>query len=77
MEVITVRDGFVGLAWDRGEPILLPPGMHQWDSPTMKFDKVLDRRTNFQAGPFTFCTIVKGDVGVSGWGSTSGTSSCF
>ena len=65
MEVITVRDGFVGLAWDRGEPILLPPGMHQWDSPTMKFDKVLDRRTNFQAGPFTFCTIVKGDVGVS------------
>ena len=65
MEVVTVKDGFVGLAWDRGEPILLPPGMHQWDSPTMKFDKMLDRRQNFQAGPYTFCTIKKGDVGVS------------
>ena len=65
MEVVTVKDGFIGLAWDRGQPILLPPGMHQWDSPTMKFDKVFDRRTNFQAGPFTFCTIQKGDVGVS------------
>ena len=65
MEVVTVKDGYVGLAWDRGQPILLPPGMHQWDSPTMKFEKVFDRRTNFQAGPFTFCTIQKGDVGVS------------
>ena len=64
-QVITVKDGFVGLAWDRGEPVLLPPGMHQWDSPTLKFEKTFDRRSNFQAGPFTFCTVQKGDVGVS------------
>jgi len=64
-EIITVKDGFIGLAWDRGEPVLLPPGMHQWDSDTLKFEKVFDRRTNFQAGPFTFCTVQKGDVGVS------------
>lgn len=64
-EIITVKDGFVGLAWDRGEPVLLPPGMHQWDSSTLKFEKVFDRRKNFSAGPFTFCTVQKGDVGVS------------
>jgi len=64
-QIITVKDGFVGLAWDRGEPVLLPPGMHQWDSDTLKFEKVFDRRKNFQAGPFTFSTVQKGDVGVS------------
>eukprot|EP01045_Picozoa_sp_COSAG04_P013269 COSAG04_NODE_932_length_9350_cov_665.689007_9_plen_182_part_00 len=25
VEVVTVKDGFAGLAWDRGEPVLLPP----------------------------------------------------
>merc|ERR1712072_1573638 len=39
--------------------------MHQWDSVTLKFEKVFDRRKNFQAGPFTFSTVQKGDVGVS------------
>jgi regulator of protease activity HflC (stomatin/prohibitin superfamily) len=65
-EIITVKDGFVGLAWDRGEPVLLPPGMHQWDSSTLKFEKTFDRKNaKLEIGPFTFCTIQKGDVGVS------------
>ena len=34
--IITVTQGFVGLAMDRGQPILLPPGLHQWDSPTIE-----------------------------------------
>ena len=27
-----VPQGFVGLAFDRGQPILLAPGLHQWNS---------------------------------------------
>ena len=23
-------------AMDRGQPVLLPPGLHQWDSPTIE-----------------------------------------
>ena len=29
LTLVTIKDGWIGLAWDRGVPILLPPGMHQ------------------------------------------------
>ena len=37
--IVVVPQGFVGLATDMGQPVLLPPGMHQWKSDTMKFEK--------------------------------------
>lgn len=38
--IVTVPDGSVGIAQDRGQYVLLGPGMHQWDSPTFKWDKL-------------------------------------
>ena len=29
--------GYIGLAEDMGQPVLLPPGMHQWNSSTLSF----------------------------------------
>merc|ERR1711939_770703 len=30
--IVVVPQGFVGMATDMGQPVLLPPGMHQWKS---------------------------------------------
>jgi hypothetical protein len=33
--IVTVPQGSIGFATDRGQPVLLPPGMHQWSSNTL------------------------------------------
>ena len=33
--IVIVEQGYIGLAMDNGQPILLPPGLHQWKSDTM------------------------------------------
>lgn len=56
--IITVPQGFVGLATDQGHPLLLPPGLHQWDSTTILFDKLVDLSTNvIPLGPYTLVTV--------------------
>lgn len=45
--ITTVPQGFVGYAEDNGEPVLLPPGMHQWQSPTRKSDAFSSLRNPF------------------------------
>jgi regulator of protease activity HflC (stomatin/prohibitin superfamily) len=56
--IITVPQGFVGLATDQGHPMLLPPGLHQWDSGTINFDKLVDLSTNvISLGPYTLVTV--------------------
>ena len=40
--IVVVPQGFIGLAEDMGQPVLLPPGMHQWRSATMHFDRCVD-----------------------------------
>lgn len=68
--IITVTQGFVGLAMDRGQPILLPPGLHQWDSPTIerldvkerlwapRFQQLIDLASSIiRLGPYTLITV--------------------
>ena len=38
--IITVAQGFIGYCNDRGQPVLLPPGIHQWKSPTLTFETI-------------------------------------
>lgn len=53
--VITVKEGYIGLAFDRGTPRLLGPGMHQWDSPTVTWVDTFDMGQKVvHIGPFTF-----------------------
>jgi len=59
--IVVVPQGFVGLAMDMGQPVLLPPGMHQWKSATMKFEANIDlNQPVIQMGPYTLLTVDKG-----------------
>lgn len=59
--IVVVPQGFVGLARDIGEPILLPPGLHQWRSETMLFERCVDLSTPVvQLGPYTLLTVDQG-----------------
>jgi len=59
--IVVVPQGFVGLAEDMGQPVLLPPGMHQWKSSTMKFEKSIDlNQAVIKLGPYTLLTVDKG-----------------
>jgi regulator of protease activity HflC (stomatin/prohibitin superfamily) len=64
--IVTVTQGFVGYAMDRGQPILLPPGMHQWDSPTIEFQELIDLSSSIiRLGPFTLITVDEGYAAVT------------
>jgi len=64
--ILTVEQGFVGLALDRGQPVLLPPGLHQWDSTTLKFESMIDLSTPIiRVGPYTIVTVDEGYAGVT------------
>lgn len=66
INIVTVREGFVGLVLDRGTPILLPPGMHQWDSETKVFVDVFDlSKPVIRLGPYTLLIVHDGTVGVT------------
>lgn len=59
--IVVVPQGFIGLAEDMGQPVLLPPGMHQWRSATMHFDRCVDLTMPvIQLGPYTLLTVDKG-----------------
>jgi len=59
--IVVVPQGFVGLAYDMGQPVLLPPGLHQWESGTMKFVKAIDlNQPIIDLGPYTLLTVDKG-----------------
>eukprot|EP00931_Biecheleriopsis_adriatica_P090364 TRINITY_DN64363_c0_g1_i1.p1 TRINITY_DN64363_c0_g1~~TRINITY_DN64363_c0_g1_i1.p1 ORF type:complete len:541 (-),score=124.99 TRINITY_DN64363_c0_g1_i1:60-1637(-) len=64
--IVTVTQGFVGLAMDRGQPVLLPPGLHQWDSPTIEFVELIDLASSIiRLGPYTLITVDEGYAAVT------------
>lgn len=64
--IVTVTQGFVGLAMDRGQPILLPPGLHQWESPTIQFHELIDLASSIiRLGPYTLITVDEGYAAVT------------
>jgi len=64
--ILTVTQGFVGLAMDRGQPVLLPPGLHQWDSPTIEFKELIDLASSvIRLGPYTLITVDEGYAAVT------------
>lgn len=61
LTLCVVDQGHVGFATDQGQPILLPPGLHQWRSPTMTFEKSFDLNNNvIHLGPYTLVTVDSG-----------------
>jgi len=59
--IVTVEEGFIGYCTDRGQPVLLPPGMHQWQSSTLKFERLIDLNDPvIKIGPYTLLTVEEG-----------------
>merc|ERR1719159_1817340 len=64
--IVTVPQGFVGLATDRGQPILLAPGLHQWRSDTLRLSELIDLSTDvIRIGPFTLLTVDEGYAAIT------------
>jgi len=64
--IVTVPQGYIGLCDDRGQPVLLPPGMHQWKSDTLKFVKKIDLASHvIELGPWTLVTVDEGYSAIS------------
>eukprot|EP01062_Namystynia_karyoxenos_P050742 TRINITY_DN395_c0_g1_i2.p1 TRINITY_DN395_c0_g1~~TRINITY_DN395_c0_g1_i2.p1 ORF type:complete len:565 (+),score=204.51 TRINITY_DN395_c0_g1_i2:92-1696(+) len=59
--IVEVEQGYVGLAMDMGQPILLPPGLHEWQSDTMVYQETIDLTNHvIRMGPYTLLTVDKG-----------------
>jgi len=59
--IVVVEQGHIGYAMDKGQPVLLPPGLHQWKSPTLKFMQTFDLNNNVvRMGPLTLVTVDDG-----------------
>ncbi|CAK0794413.1 unnamed protein product [Prorocentrum cordatum] len=39
--ILMVEQGYLGLAFDNGQPVLLPPGIHVWTSDTLSYNKAI------------------------------------
>jgi len=66
LAIITVPQGFIGYAMDRGQPLLLSPGMHYWNSDTIVFQKHIDLSDPvINLGPFTLVTVDEGYAAVT------------
>ena len=58
---MVVPQGSIGFAYEKGQPVLLPPGLHQWQSPTMIFDRLYDLNNNvIRMVPLTLVTVDEG-----------------
>jgi len=59
--IVTVQQGHIGYCEDMGQPVLLPPGLHQWESDTMQFLESVDlNNTLIKLGPYTVLTVDEG-----------------
>ena len=59
--ILVVEQGFVGVAFDNGQPVLFPPGLHVWTSETLRFSSAepLDSHV-IKLGPYTLLTVDEG-----------------
>jgi len=64
--ILVVEQGFVGLAFDNGQPVLFPPGIHVWTSETLKYHSAvsLDQH-KIILGPYTLLTVDEGYAAVT------------
>jgi len=64
--LVVIEQGFIGFALDKGQPVLLPPGMHQWRSSTIIYKGAFDLNNNvIQLGPLTLVTVDEGYAAVT------------
>merc|ERR1711998_560173 len=64
--IVTIKQGQIGYCEDMGQPVLLPPGLHEWQSQTLKFREQVDlNNTIIRLGPYTVITVDEGYCAVT------------
>jgi len=64
--ILVVEQGFIGLAFDNGQPVLFPPGIHVWTSETLKYQSAISLdQTVVKLGPYTLLTVDEGYAAVT------------
>merc|ERR1712054_88996 len=64
--IVTVKQGHIGYCEDMGQPVLLPPGLHEWQSQTLRFVESLDlNNAIIRLGPYTLITVDEGYCAVT------------
>jgi len=64
--IVTIKQGYIGYAEDMGQPVLLPPGLHEWESNTLKFIESIDlNNTMIHLGPYTLLTVDEGYAAIT------------
>merc|ERR1711939_1284943 len=59
--IVTVKQGNIGYCEDMGQPVLLPPGLHEWRSSTLQFHESVDLNNSIiRLGPYTILTVDEG-----------------
>merc|ERR1711959_658362 len=59
--IVTIKQGHIGYCEDMGQPVLLPPGLHEWRSSTLKFKESVDLNNSIiRLGPYTILTVDEG-----------------
>jgi len=63
---VTVKQGHIGYCEDMGQPILLPPGLHEWQSQTLRYIESVDlNNAVIKLGPYTLITVDEGYCAVT------------
>ena len=61
--ITVVEQGYLGYAMDNGQPVLLPPGIHVWESETLDFLQLIALDDHvIKIGPYTLLTVDEGYV---------------
>merc|ERR1712054_643286 len=64
--VVTISQGHIGYCEDMGQPVLLPPGLHEWQSQTLRFIESVDlNNAIIKLGPYTLITVDEGYCAVT------------
>merc|ERR1711998_188166 len=64
--IVTIKQGQIGYCEDMGQPVLLPPGLHEWQSQTLKFREQVDLNNSLiKLGPYTVITVDEGYCAVT------------
>jgi len=59
--IVTVKQGNIGYCEDMGQPVLLPPGLHEWRSSTLRYHESVDLNNSIiRLGPYTILTVDEG-----------------
>eukprot|EP00929_Paragymnodinium_shiwhaense_P103921 TRINITY_DN6778_c0_g1_i2.p1 TRINITY_DN6778_c0_g1~~TRINITY_DN6778_c0_g1_i2.p1 ORF type:complete len:535 (+),score=144.07 TRINITY_DN6778_c0_g1_i2:89-1693(+) len=64
--ILVVEQGYIGLAFDNGQPVLLPPGIHVWTSETLQYKTSISLdQHKIPMGPYTLLTVDEGYAAVT------------